>query len=100
MMALSNTEAKIAAHIAALAVDQVKAALEDWLQQGTNSIEALERSLACVRAEQEDPDYGEYVRAAVAKGIEQAERGEFSTRTLDEIEASILVKDCTLDANV
>ena len=91
-MTAISTEEKIAAHIEVLAGDQVKAALEDWLQQDTKSVEALERSLAYVRAEQEDPDYLEYVRLEVAKGITQAERGEFSTRTLDEIEAEVLAK--------
>jgi len=42
-------------------------------------------------AEQEAPELTDWMREEVAIGAEQAERGEFSTLSLDAIKAQILV---------
>lgn len=57
--------------------------------------EVVEEALLQMHAEEDesdDPAYLEYLKTEVAIGFEAAERGEFSPKTLDEIEAQVLAR--------
>jgi antitoxin ParD1/3/4 len=45
-----------------------------------------------VEPEDESPEYLEWVRREVSIGAEQLERGEFSTRSVDDIKAAVLAE--------
>lgn|GEM_PF-5422154 len=94
IFALSTRE-KISAHIDALPKDQLKAALLDWLEQEPERVDTLEQALANVRAEGSrrlERLRAERLRAEIAEGFAELDRGESVPFDFDEIEAEAMVE--------
>lgn len=84
-----NIQERLSQSIQALPDHLVKEALLKWVETSDGSLAALSSVL-----EEQTPskDWLAKIRSELQVGIEQADRGEFSTRSFDDIEATVLKK--------